>query len=189
MSTIFPDKEGSKNWTFDIVGILHSKDPKQNGFFDAIVLIHWKYFDETTPYNRGQRRLVHRARGRREPGRSAWPRRSTRSRPIPIMRPKRRPNRRPARTGQAAARHRPDRRLDHGRGVLHPAAADRQHDDAGGARTHLGTRRAQDDRFFQRERARHGAGRIGPAAAAWRRASAWAWPAYSRRRSARAVAA
>lgn len=54
MSQIFPNKEGSKNWNFTIDGILHSKDPNQNGFFDAIVLMHWKNFDETTPYNRGQ---------------------------------------------------------------------------------------------------------------------------------------
>jgi putative ABC transport system permease protein len=54
MSQIFPNKEGSKNWSFNIDGILHAKDPKQSGFFDALVLLHWKNFDETTPYNRGQ---------------------------------------------------------------------------------------------------------------------------------------
>jgi putative ABC transport system permease protein len=52
-STIFPDHQGSKNWTFDIVGILHSKDKKAGGFFDQMFLLNWKYFDETTPYNRG----------------------------------------------------------------------------------------------------------------------------------------
>ncbi|KLD63183.1 ABC transporter permease [Dyella japonica] len=52
-STIFPDRQGSKNWTFDIVGILHSKDKKSGGFFDQMLLLHWKYFDETTPFNRG----------------------------------------------------------------------------------------------------------------------------------------
>jgi putative ABC transport system permease protein len=53
-STIFPDREGSKNWSFDIVGILHSKDKKTSGFYDQMFLLHWKYFDDTTPYNRGQ---------------------------------------------------------------------------------------------------------------------------------------
>ncbi len=53
-STIFPDREGSKNWTFDIVGIIHSTDKKTAGFFDQMFLLNWKYFDDTTPYNRGQ---------------------------------------------------------------------------------------------------------------------------------------
>jgi putative ABC transport system permease protein len=52
-STIFPDRAGSKNWSFEIAGILHSKDKKTGGFFDQMFLLHWKYFDETTPYNRG----------------------------------------------------------------------------------------------------------------------------------------
>lgn len=53
-STIFPNREGSKNWTFDIAGIIHSKDKKSGRFFDQLLLLHWKYFDETTPYSRGQ---------------------------------------------------------------------------------------------------------------------------------------
>ncbi|AIF46852.1 ABC transporter permease [Dyella japonica] len=53
-STIFPNRQGSKNWTFDIVGIMHAKDKKTGGFFDQMLLLHWKYFDETTPFNRGQ---------------------------------------------------------------------------------------------------------------------------------------
>jgi putative ABC transport system permease protein len=53
-STIFPNHEGSKNWAFDIVGILHAKDKKTGGFFDQMFLLHWKNFDETTPFNRGQ---------------------------------------------------------------------------------------------------------------------------------------
>jgi putative ABC transport system permease protein len=52
-STIFPDRQGSKNWTFDIVGVLHSTDKKAGGFYDQMFLLQWKYFDETTPYNRG----------------------------------------------------------------------------------------------------------------------------------------
>ena len=51
-STIFPDRQGSKNWSFQIVGILHPKD-SGGRFFDGTVLMNWKYFDETTPYNHG----------------------------------------------------------------------------------------------------------------------------------------
>ncbi|MEP7041750.1 MAG: FtsX-like permease family protein [Dokdonella sp.] len=51
-STIFPDKSGSKNWNFDLVGIVHSND-KKNSWYDQMFLLHWKNFDETTPYNRG----------------------------------------------------------------------------------------------------------------------------------------
>lgn len=53
-STIFPDRSGSKNWQFDVVGIMHATDKKSSGFYDQLLLLHWKYFDETTPYNRGQ---------------------------------------------------------------------------------------------------------------------------------------
>jgi len=52
-STIFPNREGSKNWTFDIAGIMYSRDKKSGGFYDQMFLLHWKYFDETTPYNQG----------------------------------------------------------------------------------------------------------------------------------------
>jgi len=52
-STIFPDRQGSKNWQFDIVGILRAGDKKTDGFTDQIFLLNWKYFDDTTPYNQG----------------------------------------------------------------------------------------------------------------------------------------
>jgi putative ABC transport system permease protein len=52
-SQIFPDRNGSKNWQFDIVGIMHSTDKKAGGFYDQMFLLNWKYFDETTPYNQG----------------------------------------------------------------------------------------------------------------------------------------
>ncbi|MEP7300609.1 MAG: ABC transporter permease [Caldimonas sp.] len=52
-SNIFPDRSGSKNWPFEIVGILHASDRKTGGFFDQMFLLNWKYFDETTPYNGG----------------------------------------------------------------------------------------------------------------------------------------
>jgi putative ABC transport system permease protein len=52
-STIFPDKTGSKNWSFQVAGILHSSDKKAAGFYDQMFLLHWKYFDDTTPFNQG----------------------------------------------------------------------------------------------------------------------------------------
>ncbi|MBA8882362.1 ABC transporter permease [Dokdonella fugitiva] len=50
-SQIFPNKEGSKNWNFQIVGTMKSKDNK--AFQSQMIVLHWKTFDETTPYNRG----------------------------------------------------------------------------------------------------------------------------------------
>ncbi|MBS0591711.1 MAG: ABC transporter permease [Proteobacteria bacterium] len=51
-SQIFPNKEGSKNWSFTLRGIMKSKDDK--AFQSQMIVLHWKNFDETTPYNRGQ---------------------------------------------------------------------------------------------------------------------------------------
>ncbi|MBS0515248.1 MAG: FtsX-like permease family protein [Proteobacteria bacterium] len=51
-SQIFPNKEGSKNWNFDLLGVMKSKDGK--AFQSQMIILHWKNFDETTPYNRGQ---------------------------------------------------------------------------------------------------------------------------------------
>ncbi len=51
-SQIFPDKSGSKNWNFQVVGVMSSKD--QKAFQSQMIMLHWKNFDETTPYNRGQ---------------------------------------------------------------------------------------------------------------------------------------
>ena len=51
-SQIFPDKSGSKNWNFELVGVMSSKD--QKAFQSQMIMLHWKNFDETTPYNRGQ---------------------------------------------------------------------------------------------------------------------------------------
>ncbi|HET6629908.1 MAG TPA: ABC transporter permease [Woeseiaceae bacterium] len=50
LSTIFPNSDGSKVWTFDIVGIMDSED----GFIAGSAFLHWEYFDESTPYNQGQ---------------------------------------------------------------------------------------------------------------------------------------
>jgi len=51
-SQIFPNKDGSKNWNFDLVGTMRSTDVK-NTFPDQMILMHWKNFDTSTPYNRG----------------------------------------------------------------------------------------------------------------------------------------
>ncbi len=53
-STIFPDRSGSKNWQFEIVGLIHAGDKKSGGWYDQMFLLNWKYFDDTTPYNQGQ---------------------------------------------------------------------------------------------------------------------------------------
>jgi putative ABC transport system permease protein len=52
-STIFPTHDGTKNWTFDIVGIMRPKEANAGGMFNKLILLHWKYFDDSTPYNRG----------------------------------------------------------------------------------------------------------------------------------------
>lgn len=53
-STIFPDRNGSQNWPFKIVGIIKVTDKKTSGWFDQVFLLNWKYFDDTTPWNNGQ---------------------------------------------------------------------------------------------------------------------------------------
>lgn len=53
-STIFPDKSGSQNWPFKIVGIIHVADKKTGAWYDQMFLLNWKYFDDTTPWNQGQ---------------------------------------------------------------------------------------------------------------------------------------
>lgn len=53
-SNIFPNRDGSKNWSFRISGIMKAKNPDHRQFLQGAVLLHWKYFDESTPYNRGR---------------------------------------------------------------------------------------------------------------------------------------
>ena len=52
-STIFPDKSGSLNWSFKIVGLIRVSDKKAGGWFSQLFLLRWDYFDEVTPLNRG----------------------------------------------------------------------------------------------------------------------------------------
>jgi putative ABC transport system permease protein len=51
-ATIFPQKDGSNDWTFDLVGIYHATDPRlvsdENQFF-----FNWDYFDEARQFGNG----------------------------------------------------------------------------------------------------------------------------------------
>ncbi|MFG6456729.1 ABC transporter permease [Roseateles sp. BYS96W] len=53
-STIFPDRNGSQNWPFKIVGIIKAADKKSGAWYEQMFLLNWKYFDDTTPWNQGQ---------------------------------------------------------------------------------------------------------------------------------------
>jgi len=53
-SNIFPNHDGSKNWNFVITGIMRTAGGEANPFLVSCILLHWKNFDESTPYNRGQ---------------------------------------------------------------------------------------------------------------------------------------
>jgi putative ABC transport system permease protein len=49
-STIFPNSDGSKNWAFDIVGVIRLDKDDSNAWYDQMLLLHYKYFEESTPY-------------------------------------------------------------------------------------------------------------------------------------------
>ena len=51
-STIFPQKNGDKTWTFDIVGIYTVDRDAANGL-DQLFMLHWKYFDESNAFGSG----------------------------------------------------------------------------------------------------------------------------------------
>ena len=51
-ATIFPQKNGSNNWTFDLVGIFHEIDPKQRDQED-VLFFNWDYFDEARAFGNG----------------------------------------------------------------------------------------------------------------------------------------
>jgi putative ABC transport system permease protein len=50
--TIFPQKDGSNTWTFDLVGIYTVADPKQKAQENAL-LFNWDYFDEARAFGNG----------------------------------------------------------------------------------------------------------------------------------------
>jgi putative ABC transport system permease protein len=51
-ATIFPQKGGSNDWTFDLVGIFRAKNPEQRGN-ENIFFFNWDYFDEARQFGNG----------------------------------------------------------------------------------------------------------------------------------------
>jgi putative ABC transport system permease protein len=51
-ATIFPQKNGSNTWTFDLVGIYHVKDPKLASQ-ENVMFFNWDYFNEATAFGGG----------------------------------------------------------------------------------------------------------------------------------------
>ncbi|MDH7453965.1 FtsX-like permease family protein [Luteimonas composti] len=49
-SNIFPNSDGTLNWAFEIAGVLRARDGKNAGFTEALILMHYAYFEEATPY-------------------------------------------------------------------------------------------------------------------------------------------
>lgn len=49
-STIYPNSDGSLDWAFDIVGVLKAKEGASAGFTGSLILMHYEYFEESTPY-------------------------------------------------------------------------------------------------------------------------------------------
>ncbi len=49
-STIFPNSDGTLNWAFEISGVLRARDGESPGFTEALMLMHYRYFEEATPY-------------------------------------------------------------------------------------------------------------------------------------------
>ena len=51
-ATIFPKKDGSNTWSFDLVGIFHVADQKLLGQ-ENVLFFNWDYFDEATRFGAG----------------------------------------------------------------------------------------------------------------------------------------
>lgn len=50
-SSIFPNSDGSLDWSFQISGVLRAKEGSSGASFtDAMILLHYDYFAEATPY-------------------------------------------------------------------------------------------------------------------------------------------
>jgi len=52
-ATIFPQKDGSNTWTFDLVGIYHVTNPREKQQEGAL-FFNWKYFDEARQFGNGK---------------------------------------------------------------------------------------------------------------------------------------
>jgi putative ABC transport system permease protein len=51
-ATVFPQKNGSNTWAFDLVGIYHVRDPKLESQENAL-FFNWDYFNEATQFGAG----------------------------------------------------------------------------------------------------------------------------------------
>ncbi|MDR2011884.1 MAG: ABC transporter permease [Rhodanobacter sp.] len=51
-ASIFPQKDGSNIWTFDLVGIYEARDPKQRAM-EQVMFFRWDYFDEARQFGNG----------------------------------------------------------------------------------------------------------------------------------------
>ena len=51
-ATIFPQKNGSNTWTFDLVGIFHVNDSRLKGE-EGLFCFNWDYFDQATQFGGG----------------------------------------------------------------------------------------------------------------------------------------
>jgi putative ABC transport system permease protein len=51
-ATIFPQKNGSNTWIFDLVGIYHVSDPGEQGK-EGQLFFNWDYFDQATAFGGG----------------------------------------------------------------------------------------------------------------------------------------
>jgi putative ABC transport system permease protein len=51
-ATIFPRKDGSNTWDFDLVGIYHVRDPKMKSQ-ENVMFFNWEYFYEANQFNVG----------------------------------------------------------------------------------------------------------------------------------------
>jgi putative ABC transport system permease protein len=51
-ATIFPNKDGSNNWDFDLVGIFHAAQPELQGI-EQQLLFQYDYFDEARQFGQG----------------------------------------------------------------------------------------------------------------------------------------
>src|SRR5690606_1456972 len=50
-STIFPNSDGSLDWSFQISGVLRAREGSSGAAFtDSMILLHYDYFAEATPY-------------------------------------------------------------------------------------------------------------------------------------------
>lgn len=53
LSSIYPNSDGSMNWEFDVVGILSQAEGADFPLADAVILMRYDYFEESTPYVNG----------------------------------------------------------------------------------------------------------------------------------------